>query len=326
MQLTREQLLILYKSLIRARKFDEAMIKALGEGRILAFYHSCQGHEAVGVGGCAFLREGDYVFAHLRGHGLPYLISRGGSPKGIYAEHCGKATGCCNGISGFHRFYPEIGMLGSAGTIGSAFPVSVGWALAAKKRGKGQVVLCFFGDGSSNRGTCHEAMNMAAVWRLPIVWICENNLIAQYVPVKDGSALENIADMASAYGMPGIIVDGMDVLAVHEAVQTAVARARKGDGPSLIECKVYRFRSHSEGRPDWWHSDIRPKEEIEKWQKRDPIKIFSDKLLADGILTNQNVKQINQEVMAEVEDAERFAAESPPPDPSILKNALYAES
>lgn len=325
MALEKEQLIKLYTNLVRARKLDELAVRALAEGKIIGFFHSGQGEEAVGVGGCSFLRKDDYIYPHHRGHGLAHTISKGLSPRGFFAEHFGKASGLAGGIAGFHGADPEFGIFGAAGTIGSQFPVSAGWALAAKKRGKKQVVVCFFGDGSSNRGTLHEAMNLAAIWKLPIVWVCENNQYAQFMPIKDAFPREDIADLAAGYGMPGVVVDGQDVIAVHEAVQAAVARARDGDGPSLVECKTYRFRSHVEGFADFAHGDMRSQEEIEAWKQRDPIKLFREKLLEQGVLTQKDVDRIDREAAAEAEEIERFAMESPVPDPSILDKALYAD-
>jgi TPP-dependent pyruvate/acetoin dehydrogenase alpha subunit len=229
------------------------------------------------------------------------------------------------GIAGFHGVDAEHGIFGAGGTIGSQFPVSTGWALAAKKNGRGQVTICGFGDGSSNRGTLHEAMNLAAIWKLPIVWVCENNLYAQFMPLKDAYPREDIADLAAGYNMPGVIVDGQDVIAVHEAVQAAVERARAGEGPSLIECKTYRYREHSEGSADIAHTDPRPAEEIESWKKRDPIKLFQKQLLEQGVLTEADVERIEAEVTAETAEIEKFALESPVPDPDILQKALYAD-
>ena len=325
MKLDKEQLIKLYTNLVRARKLDEMCVKGLYEGKVVAFFHSGQGEEAVGVGGCTFLRKDDYIYPHHRGHGIAHVLSKGMSSKAFLAEHHGKATGGAGGIAGFHAAAPELGILGAAGTIGSQFPVSVGWALAAKKRGKGQVVVCFFGDGSSNRGTLHEAMNLAAVWKLPVVWVCENNLYAQFMPIKDAYPREDIADLASGYGMPGVVVDGQDVIAVHEAVQAAAKRARAGDGPSLVECKTYRYRSHVEGVPDFSHTDPRPPEEIEAWKKRDPIKLFREKLLEQGILTPADIDRIDKETTAEMEEVERFAIESPVPNPEILEKILYSD-
>jgi len=325
MKLEKEHLVRLYTNLVRARKLDEVCIKGLYEGKVVAFFHSGQGEEAVGVGGCTSLRSDDYIYPHHRGHGIAHVISKGLEPKAFLAEHHGKATGAAGGIAGFHAAAPELGIMGAAGTIGSQFPVSAGWALAAKKRGKGQVVVCFFGDGSSNRGTLHEAMNLAAVWKLPVVWVCENNLYAQFMPIKDAYAREDIADLATGYGMPAVVVDGQDVVAVHEAVQVAVEKAREGEGPSLIECKTYRFRGHVEGVPDISHVDPRPQEEVEAWMKRDPIKLFREKLLERGVLTPADIKRIDDEATAEIEEAERFAIESPLPDPAILERCLYAD-
>jgi pyruvate dehydrogenase E1 component alpha subunit len=325
MKLDKDQLIELYTNLVRARKLDELTCKGLQEGRVLGFYHSGQGEEAVPVGGCTFLREDDYIYAHHRGHGLAYILSKGASPMGFLAEHYGKATGSCNGISGFHNIYPELGILGFSGTIGSAFPLALGWGVAAQFNGKQQVVVCFFGDGNSNRGTLHEAMNTASLWKLPIVWACQNNLYAQFMPIKDAYAKEDIADLAAGYDMPGVVVDGQDVLAVHEAIQAAVERARAGDGPSMVECKTYRFRTHSEGTRDISHYEPRPPEEVEAWKKRDPIKLFQEKLINQGVLSEADVERIDQQAIAEAEEVERFAVESPKPDPAILKEALYAE-
>lgn len=325
MKLEKEQLIKLYTNMVRARKVDETVVKGLYDGKTLSFFHSGQGEEAIGVGGCTFLRKDDYVGGSHRGHGIAHSISKGASPKGFIAEHYGKATGSCNGITGFHGVEPELGLLGMAGTIGSIFPVALGWGVAARKRGKGQVVVAFFGDGASNRGTLHEAMNLAAIWKLPIVWVCENNLYAQWMPIKDAYPREDVADLAAGYGMPGVVVDGQDVIAVHEAVQAAVERARAGDGPSLVECKTYRFRAHNEGSPDIAHADPRPPEEVEAWKKRDPIKLFQEKLLEQGVLTQADVERIGAEATAEVEEAERLAMESPVPSPDILEKVLYAD-
>lgn len=325
MTLEKEQLITLYTNMVRARKLDETVVKGIAEGKTVAFFHSGQGEEAVGVGGCTFLRQDDYIYPHHRGHGVAHTISKGMAPRSFIAEHYGKATGSVGGIAGFHAAEPEIGIMGSAGTIGSQFPVSLGWGLAAKKRGKGQVVVCFFGDGSSNRGTLHEAMNLAALWKLPIVWVCHNNLYAQFMPIKDAYPKEDIADLAAGYAMPGVVVDGQDVVAVHEAVQAAVDRARAGDGPSLVECKTYRYRAHTEGVPDVSHAEPRPAEEIEAWKQRDPIKLFGERLLDQEILSPDDIGRIDREVAAETEEAERFAMESPVPDPAILDKALYAD-
>jgi pyruvate dehydrogenase E1 component alpha subunit len=325
MALEKEQLLKLYGNMLRARRVDETIVRGIAEGKTASFFHSGQGEEAVGTGGCTFLRDDDYVYAQHRGHGIAHVIGKGGSPRQFIAEHFGKGTGSCLGIAANHYVEPERGMLGGAGTIGSAFPLSLGWALAAKKRGAGQVTVCFFGDGASNRGTLHEAMNLATLWKLPIVYVCHNNLYAQFMPIKDAYPREDIADIAAGYGIPGVIVDGQDVIAVHEVVQAAVARARAGEGPSLIECKTYRYRAHAEGVPDVSHADPRPPEEIEAWKRRDPIKLMGENLVQQGVATQDELDKIDAEASAEIQEAERFAMESALPDASLLDGMLYAE-
>lgn len=325
MKLEKDDLIKLYTNLVRARKFDQAAVNMLAEGKFMGFFHSAYGGEAPGVGGCTFLNKDDYVYPHHRGHGIPHTCGKLESVMPFFAEHCGRVTGSTRGISGFHGCEPEHGIYGAGGTIGSAFPLSVGWGIAAKKNGRGQVVVCFFGDGSMGRGTFHESLNMSANWKLPVVWVCENNGMGQFVPIQDAYPLEDIASMAAAYGMPGVVVDGQDVVAVAEAVMAAVERAREGKGPSLVECKCYRFRAHVEGVPDFRHGEKRPEEEVEEIKKKDPVVLFQSRLLEQGVLTQEDVERIDKEVEAELEDVQRHCEESPFPDPSILENAVYAD-
>jgi pyruvate dehydrogenase E1 component alpha subunit len=325
MPLTREQMKALYSNLVRSRRLDEKVVQGLADGKAVSFFHSVQGEEAVGVGGCTFLRPDDYVWYHHRGHGIAHILSKGGSAKEFIAEHYGKATGSCGGLGAIHSVDPDRGILGMSGTIGSAFPVSLGWALAAKMNKRGQVTVCFFGDGGSNRGTLHEAMNMAAVMKLPIVWVCHNNLYAQFMPISDAFPSRDIATLAVPYAMPAEIVDGQDVVAVHEAVQSAVARARAGEGPSLVECKTYRYRAHAEGVPDISHYEARPAEEVEAWKKRDPLDLFRQRLLDDGVASESELEKIEADAVAEMDAAERFAMDSPAPDRATLERALYSE-
>ncbi len=325
MTLTNEQMATLYRNLVRARRLDETLVRGVAEGKTVSFFHSGQGEEAVGVGGCTFLRPDDFVYFHHRGHGIAHIISKGGSPREFLAEHYGKATGACNGIGAIHFSDPSIGMPGFSGTIGSAFPVSLGWGLALKKNGRGQVVVCFFGDGSSNRGTLHEAMNLASVWKLPIVWVCHNNLYAQFMPLRDAFPSEDIATLAVPYGMPAEKVDGQDVVAVHEAVQAAVERARAGEGPYLVECKTYRYRAHVEGVQDIAHYQPRPPEEVEAWRKRDPVLLMRERLLRAEVLSATEIERIEAEAALEMDEAERFALDSPPPERSVLDRMLFAE-
>ncbi|MCP4754662.1 MAG: thiamine pyrophosphate-dependent dehydrogenase E1 component subunit alpha [Proteobacteria bacterium] len=326
MKFEKLELLKLYTNLVRTRAFDQAAVRWLAMGKLLSFFHPAEGGEAPGVGGTSFLKPDDVIYPHLRGHGLPHIIGKGADPKTFLAEHCGRSTGAGNGLGGIHANIEELGIYGAAGTIGSCFPLSAGWGVAAKKNGRNQVVVCFFGDGTSNRGTWHEAANMSAVWKLPIIWVCENNGVAQYMPIKDAYPMDDLADLASAYGIPAVVVDGQDVLAVAEAVTEAVEKAREGKGPAFIECKTARFSAHGIGNPDQIHGVDRDPKEIEELRKRDPIEMFRKSLLDQRVLTPEDVERIDQEANAEVADAEKFIDESPfPDDPSILDKALYAE-
>jgi pyruvate dehydrogenase E1 component alpha subunit len=325
MKLEKEQLLDLYRNLVRARRLDELMVAAFQQGKVIMF-HSGQGEEAVAAGACTFLRNDDYVYITHRGHGLAHIVAKGGSMKGFLAEHYGKATGACGGTSAVHYAEPEVGILGYSMTLGSGFAVSVGWGLAAKKNGRQQVVVCFFGDGTSNRGTLHEAMNLVSLWKLPVVWVCSNNGYGQFVPVADAFPRQDIADLATSYDMPGVTVDGQDVLAVHEAVQTAVSKARAGGGPSLVECKTYRYRPHGEGLRDVVHHWPRPAEEIDTWKQRDPIGLFKGKLIGEQSFPESELDRIEREIDAEIAEVERFADESPLAEADRLRDLLYADT
>ncbi len=327
MEVTKEIMVKLYTNLVRVRKLDEVMAKALLAGKIPTFFHSQQGQEAVGVGACTFLRKDDYLYYSHRGHGIGKTLPKGVLPRAIIAEHYGKTTGTCKGISGFHTADMELGIPGISGTLGAGFVLAAGFGIAALLKRGGQVVLCIEGDGTYCRGTFHEAAIMAANWKLPIVWVVENNQYMTFTPICEYFPMENIAELAFGYGMPGVVVDGQDVIAVYEAVQTAVDRAREGKGPSLIECKTYRFRPHAEGLPDIKGTEPRPQAEIESWKKRDPILVFQKKLLKDGILTQADVQRIDREATQEMEEAERLASEDPmPSDPeTLLKKSLFSD-
>ena len=326
MKISREHMIKLYTDMVRVCKLDETLVNGLLVGKVPGFYHSTEGQEAPGVATCALLQKDDYLFYTHRGHGVGKTLPKGVPARFLIAEHYGKATGSCGGIAGFHTCDMELGIPGLGGTVGGEFTLAAGMGIAAKMAGKGQVVVLFFGDGATGRGTFHTAMLMAANWKLPVIWICENNLYAIFTPISEAYPKENIADFAFSYGIPGVVVDGQDVIAVNEAVHTAINRARTGDGPSLIECKTYRFRPHTEGVPD---IDLtltpRPKEEIDAWKTRDPIELFKKRLLEQGILADDDIERIDREAAKEMEEAERFAAESPLPDPEILKSALYAD-
>ena len=318
MELTKEKLLTLYANMVRARKMDELMVNALAQGKVVSFYHSGQGEEAVSAGAFSFLNDDDYVTLTHRGHGIGYILAKGGSANEYVAEHYGKSGGSTRGMTGWHYVDPDKGMLGSSGVLGSCFSISLGWGMAAKMNEQRQVTVCVFGDGTSGRGTIHEAMNMASLMKLPIVYVCNNNGMAQFTPISDAYPKSDIAALAAGYDIPAVVVDGQDVMAVHEAVSAAVERARDGSGPAMVECKTLRFRTHSEGIPDVVHYKERTPETIAELKKRDPILLFRAKLMKDQLLTEEDVKRIDNLADDEVTAAEKFAEESPFPDPAVL--------
>jgi len=330
MELAKETLIKFYTDMVRVRKLDELLIKGIQSGKVVSFYHSGLGQEAVGVAAVATLREDDYLFYNHRSHGTNKCLPRGMSAECLIAEHYGKVNGSCKGMGGIVACNMSLGIPGFPGTVGGYFTVAAGMAIAAKMRGKGQVVLCDFGDGATGRGTFHTAILMSANWKLPVVWLCENNLMGQFVPIKMAYPKENIADLAFGYGIPSAIVDGQDVIAVYEAVYEAIERARKDGGPTLLECKTYRYRVHSEGRPVDFQAGVlgkpvRDLEEIEAWKKRDPIDLFREKLIKQGVLNQADIDRIDREATQEMEEAEKLAIESPIAEPEILEKTLYAD-
>ena len=323
MKLEKQQLIKFYSLMVRTRKLDNLLVEALNSGRMAGFYHAGPGEEACGIGACTFnMRDDDYLYPHHRSHAIGFYLARGLSPKAWVCRHFDKNPGEVEGPKAEER-----GIFGISGTIGGGFPLSLGWGISAKKNKKGQAVLSFFGDGASGRGTLHEAMNMAAVWKLPIVWICENNQYGQFMPIKEAFAREDIADLAAGYNMPSVVVDGQDVIAVHEAVDAAVQRARSGDGPSLIECKTYRMRAHAEGVPDVHHVNVRSEEDKETWRKRDPIVLLKAKIMKQKIATEEELAKIEADADAEVKGLDEYSQTCPvavPKDASVLDSFLYA--
>lgn len=310
MTLPKTKLTEMYRKMLEIRHFEEKVFDLYGQNLVPGTIHLYAGQEAVAVGVCANLRKDDYITSTHRGHG--HCIAKGARLDKTMAEILGKKTGYCKGKGGsMHIADFSIGMLGATAVVGAGIPIAVGAGLSIKLRGTDQVVACFFGDGASNQGTFHEGINMASVWKLPIIFVCENNLYAMGTRQSIVMAIENIADRAIAYGIPGIVVDGNDVLAVYETTQKAVERARKGEGPTLIECKTYRIKGHSRADP----ATYRPKEEVQEWLKKDPIAHFRAKLLEMKILTEKEADQIQQETVKAVEDAVKFAIESPFPAP-----------
>lgn len=327
MKLTDNQKITLFENLVRVRELDEWFIDALMTGKLPLFYHSTQVQEAVGVGACTFLEDGDSVYATHRGHGISKLIPRGVSIASIIAEHFGKLTGNSGGASGWHPVAPDKGFPMYTALVAENLGLAAGTALAAKLSGKKRVVVSFEGDSAAAKAAFHEAINFAAVNRLPMIVVIENNEMGQHTPLETYLVNKDIAHFAPGYGIPGVIVDGQDVIAVHEAVQAAVARARAGDGVSLIECKTYRLRGHSEGGPDVSMDQPRSKEEAARWLRdKDPVKLFGRQLLDEGVLTRADIARIHQAAQDEIADAARLAAEAPSiPSFEHLQSLLFAD-
>jgi len=309
----------MYRKMLQIRFFEEKVFELYGQNLVPGTIHLYAGEEAVAVGVCAALREDDYITSTHRGHG--HCIAKGADLGRTMAEILGKKTGYCKGKGGsMHIADFDIGMLGATAVVGAGLPIAVGAALSAQLRKTGQVVACFFGDGASNQGTFHESLNMASTWKLPVVFVCENNLYAMGTRQTKVMNIEDISDRAVAYGMSGTSVDGNDVLAVYDAVKIAVDNARAGKGSTLIECKTYRHKGHSRVDP----AKYRNKEEVQQWLAKDPIKRLEKTLLQGKSMSNDELKQIQKEVGAEIESAVKFALESPYPDPEDALEDIYA--
>lgn len=315
----KEKLIKMYKKVFEIRCFEEKVFELYAQNLVPGTIHLYAGEEAVAVGVCSNLRKDDYITSTHRGHG--HCIAKGAELKRIMAEILGKKTGYCKGKGGsMHIADFNVGMLGATAVVGAGLPIAVGAGLSIRLRGTDNVVACFFGDGASNQGTFHEAINMAAVWKLPVIFVCENNVYAMGTRHSTVMLVGNIADRAAAYGIPGVAVDGNNVLAVYEVAQKAVERARKGEGPTLVECKTYRHKGHSRIDP----AKYRPKEEVEEWLRKDPIKRFKEKLLQTKVLLEAEIRQIEKEVSAEIEEAVEFAIESSHPFGEEALEDVYA--
>lgn len=317
---TNEQIIGFYEMMTRCNLWEQKLLWLMDEGKVSGFYHTGRGQEAVPVGACAALRDGDYIMYAHRGCG--YMIAKGLSMEKMYGDFLAYTNGTTGGLGAgiVHIAWPELGILGQSGTIGGCFPIAAGAAFSAKYRGTDQVCVCFFGDGASNRGTAHESMNAASVMKLPVVWLCENNGYAVSVCCDVSTSVENIADRGTAYNMPGVVVDGMDPVAVHDAVAEAVAKARAGEGPTLIEAKTYRFRGHFEGDVCAYRST----EELERWKKRDPIPATAKKLIDDKILTQEEINAIDERVQEEVDEAAERALKGEFPSRERMLEGVYA--
>jgi pyruvate dehydrogenase E1 component alpha subunit len=317
---SQKQMIEMYKTMVTIRLFEGRLPELYATG-FTGLTHLYIGQEAVAAGVCANLRKEDYITSTHRGHG--HVIAKGGELKYMMAELFGKKTGYCKGKGGsMHIANINIGILGANGIVGGGIPIAVGAALSCKMRKTDQVTACFFGDDASNTGAFHEGLNLASIHHLPVVFICENNLYGISVPQKQHQAIKDISIRAKAYNMPGITVDGNDVLAVYEASGKAVERARAGKGPTLIECKTYRWRGHHEGDPNRG-SRYRPAKEVEEWMKKCPIRRFEERLIKKKILTKEKLKTIREEIEREIDKAIAFARESPYPNPQDLYEDVY---
>jgi len=311
------------RRMLRIRRFEEQVVRLVERGEIVGAAHSYIGEEAVAVGACLALREDDYMTGNHRSHGHP--IAKGGQVQKAMAELFGKRTGLCKGKGGsMHLADFSVGILGESGILGSSIPTAVGAALGSKLQGTDRVAVAFFGDGASNEGAFHESINLAAIWKLPVIFLCENNQYAVTSSFKVMVATENIADRAVAYNIPGVLVDGQDVIAMHEVVSQAVARARAGQGPSLIEGRTYRYFDHSLGLGRIVRAPYRTDEEVELWKQRDPITIHTALLLSQGMATQAEIEQMDAQVTQEIEEAVEFARQSPYPDPAELFEDMFA--
>ncbi len=319
--LSTSQLLDLYRTMLTIRRFEEQCNYLFLQGRIPSTLHLYIGQEAVATGVCAHLRPDDYLFSTHRPHG--HAIAKGVAPRAIMAELFGRRTGCCQGKGGsMHVGDVRVGMFPAIAIVGGNAPLAAGAALAAKWLTTDRVTVCFLGDGAMNEGAVHEAMNMAALWDLPVVYVCENNLYAASTPVSAAFKIQQIADRAAAYGMPGLTVDGNDVEAVYRVAGEAVARARRRQGPTFIEAQTYRLCGHSRSDPRTYRS----KEEEEWWAARDPIPSLAARLKALGLVNDETLAAIEQEVAALIDEAVQFAETSPPPEPEdTLRHVFWEE-
>jgi pyruvate dehydrogenase E1 component alpha subunit len=314
----RDRLLSLYRVMRTIRRFEEVSCQLLVERKIPATLHASIGQEAVATGVCQALDRQDLIVSNHRGHG--HCIAKGVDVNAMMAELMGKATGTNRGRGGsMHIADPDLGILGANGIVGGGIPIAMGAAYACRVRDSGQVVAGFFGDGAANEGGCHEAMNIASLWKLPVLFVCEHNGYAEMTPQRLHASVADLAVRAAAYGMPGVTVDGNDVLAVLSATETAAARARRGEGPTFLECKTYRVRGHFEGDPQRYKGA----EEQARWKERDPLTRFGEHLRATGIDAG-TLDRIDAEVERVIQEAVAFGQAAPLPDPAGVTSHVYA--
>jgi TPP-dependent pyruvate/acetoin dehydrogenase alpha subunit len=321
MELDRQTLLKLYETMATIRNFEELGLYEMGQRRLTGSVHSSVGQEAVPTGICAHLNQDDYIASTHRGHG--HCLAKGVDPKMMMAELFGRTTGTNKGKGGsMHIADMSKGMLGTNGVVAASVPLAVGAALTSSIKKTGQVAVAFFGDGGANQGVLHESMNLASVWKLPVIFACENNGYAESTPVEYALSVENVADRGVAYNMPGVIVDGMDLFDVIEAAGQAVQRARSGQGPSLLEFKTYRYFGHTVfDNP----RSYRTEEEEQHWRGRDPIQLFRSRVLEEGTLNADELDQIDLRAEQLIRDAIKFAEDSPLPSEQEIYTDVYVD-
>lgn len=319
--ITTEKIHDIYTRMLRIRRFEEQIGKLFTQGQLPGFVHLYIGEEAVGAGVCAALRDDDYIVSTHRGHG--HFIAKGGSLNAIMAELFGKVTGCCKGKGGsMHVADMTIGMLGACGIVGGGIPVATGAGLSAKYRGSDQVAVTFFGDGAANEGSFHESLNLASALKLPVIFVCENNQYGEFTPAEKAMNIRDVADRAAAYGIPGIIANGSDALAMYEVATAAVARARRGDGPTLIEAKTHRRGGHAEGEEAFLGGQqYRMAEEQAEAQSKDPVLLLQSIIVAQELIPQATLEQLDHEITQAVADAVAFARNSA--DPGV--ESLYED-
>lgn len=317
-EIDHETLIKLFREMLLVRRFEEKCAESYSLGKIGGFCHLYIGQEAVGIGALSALRPDDYVLTSYREHAQ--AIAKGISPDAVMAELYGKATGCSGGKGGsMHMFDSRVNFLGGHGIVGGQIPLATGVAFASKYKGTDQVTLCFFGEAAVNQGAFHESLNMAQLWKLPCIYICENNQYGMGTSLERAMSLQDVAQKARAYDIASEFVDGMDVLAVREATQRAVERARKESLPTLLEFRTYRFMGHSMSDP----GNYRTRMEIEKHQERDPLKLFQATLTEEGVLSDSDIATMDEEIKLEVENSVRFAEASPEPESAELFTDVY---
>jgi pyruvate dehydrogenase E1 component alpha subunit len=314
-----ELLLNAYRKMLELRLFELKVQELYRNARLPGFVHLYVGEEAVAVGVCMNLIDKDLVFSTHRGHG--HALAKGVPADVVLAELWGKVTGSSGGRGGsMHMYAPEWGFMGTNGIVGAPIPLATGGALSAKLRQNGQVVVSFFGEGAVNSGSFHEAVNMGTVWDLPVVYVCENNLYATEMAFSRATKNTSVARRAESYGLPGVEVDGQDVLAVHRVAKTAIDRARAGGGPTLIECKTYRYVGHHEGDPG---TDYRTREEVQHWKEQDPLKRARKSLIESAVADEGELQAVDQEVERLIDQAVEFAEKSPEPSPDSIDEHVF---